>query len=105
MDVSVLEHILDGAQTMPESQGVFLAETWRFGSLICGYTSEVYYEGRLRPTTARQLEEQRLVGGAIEGAGLFVLDVSHEGNRRIRRGGSGGRHLNRQAARGELKVD
>jgi uncharacterized protein len=81
VEVSVLEHILDGAQTMPERQGVFLAETWRFGSSICGYTSEVFYEGRLRPTAAQQVEKQRLVGGPVEGAGLFVLDVSHDGNR------------------------
>ncbi|MFO7695351.1 MAG: TM0106 family RecB-like putative nuclease [Vicinamibacterales bacterium] len=81
VDVSVLEHILDGAQTMPERQGVFLAETWRFGSPICGYTSEVFYEGRLRPTAAKHVEQQRLSGGPIDGAGLFVLDVSHDGNR------------------------
>ena len=35
----------------------------------------------MRPTTAKQVEKQRLVGGPVEGAGLFVLDVSHDGNR------------------------
>jgi uncharacterized protein len=81
IDVSVLEHILNGAKTMPEAQGMFLAETWRFGTPICRFTSEVFYEGKLRPTPRRHLDRQRLSGGPIEGGGLFVIDVSHEGNR------------------------
>jgi uncharacterized protein len=81
VEVSVLEHILHGAKTMPESQGIFLGETWRFGSAICAFTSEVFYESKLHPTTARGLEQQTLTGGPIEGAGLFVLEVDHDGNR------------------------
>lgn len=81
VDVSSLEHILNGAQTMPETLGVFLADTWRFGSAICEFTSEVFYEGRLRPTAGKDLERQHLAGGPINGAGLFVLDVVHDGNR------------------------
>lgn len=81
VDVSVLQHILNGAQTMPAEQGIFLAETWRFGDAICDFTSAVFYEGKLRPTLARHLERQRLAGGPIHGAGLFVVEVTHEGNR------------------------
>ncbi|HEY3382636.1 MAG TPA: TM0106 family RecB-like putative nuclease [Vicinamibacterales bacterium] len=81
VDVSALEHILGGAQTMPEDKGVFLADTWRFGWPICRFTSEVFYEGKLRPTAEKNLERQRLSGGPIDGAGLFVLDVEHDGNR------------------------
>jgi uncharacterized protein len=81
VDVSVLEHILDGAKTMPDDLGVFLGETWRFGGSICDFTSEVFYERRLRPTAKKALDLQRLVGGPIDGAGLFSLDVTHDGNR------------------------
>jgi superfamily I DNA and/or RNA helicase len=81
VEVSVLEHILHGAKTMPPEQGMFLAETWRFGAPICDYTSEVFYEGKLRPTSQKRLDRQMLTGGPIEGAGLFVVEVPHDGNR------------------------
>jgi uncharacterized protein len=79
--VSVLEHILGEHQTMPEELGMFLGETWRFGEAICDFTSEVFYEGKLAPKGDLGLDRQRLSGGPIEGAGLFAIDVSHEGNR------------------------
>ncbi len=81
VDVSALEHILGGHETMPEERGMFLPETRRFGSAICSFTSEVFYEGKLRPNRDVDLEGQRLVGGPIEGAGLFVVEVEHDGNR------------------------
>jgi uncharacterized protein len=81
VDVSALEHMLGGHKTMPEDRGMFLPETRRFGSAICDFTSEVFYESKLRPSSAVALERQRLVGGPIEGAGLFVVDVEHDGNR------------------------
>ncbi len=82
VDVSALQHVLGPKiKTMPPERGLFLPETWRFGSAICAFTSEVFYEGRLRPTVERDLERQRLTGGPIEGAGLFVVEVPHEGNR------------------------
>jgi len=81
VDVSVLQHILGEHKTMPDGRGIFLRETRRFGSAICNFTSEVFYEGKLRTWPEIGLEMQRLVGGPIEGAGLFVVDVVHEGNR------------------------
>ncbi len=60
---------------------MFLPETWRFGSAICAFTSEVFYEGKLRPTRERNLEQQRLSGGPLDGAGLWVCEVPHDGNR------------------------
>jgi uncharacterized protein len=60
---------------------MFLAETWRFGEAICNFTSEVFYEGKLRPTSAKDLNRQQLTGGPITGAGLFVVDVGHDGNK------------------------
>jgi uncharacterized protein len=79
--VSALDHTLGGHKTMPEEQGMFLAETWRFGEAICNFTSEVFYEGKLRPTSAKDLNRQQLTGGPITGAGLFVVDVGHDGNK------------------------
>jgi predicted RecB family nuclease len=79
--VSALQHLLGEHKTMPEERGVFLPETWRFGPALCRFTSEVFYEGKLRPTQEVDLERQRLAGGPIEGAGLFVCEVAHHGNR------------------------
>jgi uncharacterized protein len=79
--VSALEHILAGHKTMPVERGEFLPETRRFGSAICRFTSEVFYEAKLQPTRVVDLEAQRLRGGPIEGAGLFLVEVPHDGNR------------------------
>lgn len=78
-DVSALEHILGGHQTIPADRGLFLAETWRLAPSICDFTSEIFYEGRLQPRAG--LERQVLVGTApFEGAGLWLVPVTHEGN-------------------------
>jgi len=78
-DLSALEHMLHGHKTMPADRGIFLPETWRLAPSICAFTSEVFYEGRLRSRLG--LERQVLVGTApIEGAGLWVAGVAHEGN-------------------------
>lgn len=80
--VSALEHILGpNVKTMPPERGIFLPETRRFGSKICAFTSEVFYEGKLAPSAALDLERQALAGGPIDGSGLFLVEVAHEGNR------------------------
>ena len=80
VDVSALDHVLEGHQTMPEDRGLFLPTTWRLAPAICRFTSEVFYEGKLEPREG--LEHQALVGaGRFDGAGLFVVPVAHEGNR------------------------
>jgi uncharacterized protein len=78
-DVSALEHLLGGHETIPDDRGIFLPETWRLSPSICRFTSEVFYEGKLHPL--KGLENQVLVGTApFEGAGLWVAPVAHEGN-------------------------
>jgi uncharacterized protein len=77
--VSALQHILGANLTMPERLGVFLDETWRLSPAIASFTSEVFYEGRLRSKPG--LERQRLVGTPFAGSGLWTLDVAHQGNR------------------------
>src|SRR5262249_38240181 len=78
-ELSALEYLLEGHDTMPEDRGLFLGESWRLHPSICNYTSELFYEGKLRshPNLAAQL-----ISGPspYAGAGLFYVPVEHEGN-------------------------
>jgi len=79
---SALEHLLQGRETLPDHRGLFLAETWRLHPRICAFTSELYYEGRLRPREG--CKKQRITGptrlAEREGAGLWLAPVEHRGN-------------------------
>ncbi len=77
--LSVLQHLLGEHLTIPSTLGIFLPETWRLSPEICRFTSEVFYEGRLASKPG--LERQRLVGGPLDGSGLWIVEVDHEGNR------------------------
>jgi len=78
-DVSAMQHVLGTHQTIPPDRGIFLPETWRLAPSICTFTSEVFYEGRLR--ARRGLERQVLIGTSpFEGAGLWMVVVVHDGN-------------------------
>ncbi|MEP6491839.1 MAG: TM0106 family RecB-like putative nuclease [bacterium] len=80
VDVSALEHILRGQKTISADRGVFLPVTWRLSPAICGFTSELFYDGRL--TSRDGLERQRIIGGRVEArSGLAFVDVVHDGNR------------------------
>ncbi len=77
--VSVLQHVLGDHQTMPPDRGIFLPETWRLAPAICDFTSEVFYEGKLKPLLG--LDKQVLVGvKPFNGSGLWIVPVEHEGN-------------------------
>jgi uncharacterized protein len=77
--VSALDHVLGGAQTIPEDRGLFLEETWRLPPAICALTSELFYEGRLRPHAG--VERQRLAGDLpfADGA-LWFVPAEHDAN-------------------------
>ena len=78
-EVAALVHVLDGRKTMAADAGLFLDETWRLHPDICGFTSEVFYEGRLHARPGR--EHQELKGPtAFAGSGLFYAPVDHSGN-------------------------
>jgi uncharacterized protein len=78
-DVSALDHILGAERTIPPDKGLFLAETWRLHPAICAYTSELFYDGKLRSTAG--LERQVIKGlGNITEAGLYFLPIIHNGN-------------------------
>ncbi|WDZ82065.1 TM0106 family RecB-like putative nuclease (plasmid) [Ensifer adhaerens] len=78
-DVSALDHLLGGRQTIAEDEGLFLDQTWRLHPDICRFTSELFYEGRLLPRPG--LENQTfLIDGPLGGAGLRYVAVHHSGN-------------------------
>lgn len=77
--MSALDHILGGDRTIPTDKGLFLEETWRLHPAICAYTSELFYDGKLRSKTG--LEKQVIKGlGPFSGSGLYLLPVAHSGN-------------------------
>lgn len=78
-DVSALSHLLNGRPTIDDTQGLFLAETWRLHPEICRFTSELFYEGRLKSFDG--LERQQIEGpGPFSGVGLWLVPVRHDGN-------------------------
>jgi uncharacterized protein len=79
-DIAALVHVLGKDRaTLTDDQGLFLDRTYRLHPNICSFTSELYYEGRLR--SIDELERQRLEGDTpFAGAGLFLVEVPHEGN-------------------------
>jgi len=78
-EVSALEHLLQGHNTIPEDRGLFLEETWRLHPAICELTSELFYDRRLKAHAG--LDRQAILGQVpLAGAGLWYLPVAHEGN-------------------------
>ena len=78
-DVSALGHLLGESATVDPSRGVFLDHTWRMHPDICTFTTEQFYEGRLRARP--ELGRQTVVGpGPLAGYGLRFIPVAHAGN-------------------------
>lgn len=78
-EVSALEHVLNGKQTIRDDRGLFLDKTWRLHPAICRFTSELYYEGRLE--SREGLERQSIESETrLRGSGLFFEPVKHWGN-------------------------
>jgi uncharacterized protein len=77
--ISALEHVLNGAGTMPEGRGIFLPTTYRMSPALTRFTSELFYAGKLQ--SAPRLESQALSGtGRFDGSGLWLVPVLHDGN-------------------------
>lgn len=79
---SCLEHLLQGAATVPADRGIFLEVTWRMHPDVCAWVSEAIYDGRLvtEPSTANQtllLDEK--AHPALAPTGLRFLPVAHSG--------------------------
>ena len=79
VEVSALQHVLGNSETMPADSGLFLNETWRLAPAICQFTSELFYENRLKPRAG--LDQQKLTGPSrFAGSGLWFVPAFHEGN-------------------------
>jgi uncharacterized protein len=83
--VSALAHLLNGAETVPPEQGLFLERTWRMNPSITAFTSEQFYESKLESVPG--LERQAVVAdgvvdkfGWLAGSGLRWVPVDHDGN-------------------------
>ena len=82
-EVSALYHLLDGEDTIPANQGLFLTETYRLHPDIATFTSEIYYEGKVGARPG--LERQAIVPNSdsdsdLTGSGLVYVPVSHTGH-------------------------
>ena len=99
--ISALEHMLGGAETMPEERGIFLPITFRMSPAITAFTSELFYDGKLQAKPG--LENQVLTGtgalrrfAAVAGAG-----GARRQSERVGRGsGCGGAAARDSAAKG-----
>jgi len=79
-EASAFDHLLQGHATIAPEQGLFLVETHRLHYDICAFTSELFYESRLKPRPENQ--RQRVNGtGVIDGTGLRFVPVLHSGNK------------------------
>lgn len=79
IEVSNLEHILEGHKTIPDNKGIFLGKTYRMHPEICAFDSEMFYESRLKSING--LENQSIEGNTdYKGSGLFYKYVKHIGN-------------------------
>jgi predicted RecB family nuclease len=73
--VSVLQHLLGPDATIPPDRGLFLEQTFRLHPDVCGYISEEFYEGRLRPDAVCSTRTTPF------GTGLRFLAAGHDGCR------------------------
>ena len=80
-EVSVLEHLAEDDGIVGQDRGLFLGETWRMRPEITAYTSELFYESKLRARD--DLSNQRLrLSSSEELCGLVLAEVPHVGNSR-----------------------
>ena len=86
--LSALQHMLGSHATIPTGRGIFLPETWRLSPAIAAFTSEVFYEGRLRSKPG--LERQQLVGTRVHRRRIMGGGCESRGEpERFGRGGGG----------------
>jgi uncharacterized protein len=78
--MSGLEHVLGGSATMPDDTGLFLDETHRMHPTLRHYSSEMFYDGRLRGIAGLEHQTLQDGGSLFTGSGLHVVEVDHEGN-------------------------
>ena len=55
--LSALEHLLDGAATVPPKRGIFLSKTRRMHPDLCRFISDAFYAGRLIPEIGNERQD------------------------------------------------
>jgi uncharacterized protein len=78
-EISALDYVLDGRQTIGPEQGLFLDKTWRLHHDIAAFTSELFYEGRLA-ARAENAQQRVVANGPFAGSGLRYVSALHVGN-------------------------
>ena len=73
MDRLARTHILGTHATIPADQGLFLEETCRLHPQICAFTSELFYENRLRSRPGLELQQNLRAREAIAARALEFL--------------------------------
>lgn len=76
VDISALEWLVDGQQTLPDERGYFLDLSYRMHPDVCAAVSALSYQGRLH-SHAEHTAARRLDGHE---PGVHVLPVRHQGN-------------------------
>lgn len=80
--LSCLDYLMQDHATVSPERGILLNISWRMHPAICGFISDVFYDGRL--TSHPEAAERRLVlkPGAhpmLRAVGLSVMEISHKG--------------------------
>jgi len=78
--VSALGHILEGRSTIPPDRGLFLEDTWRLHPAVCRFTSEAFYDGKLRAQPSLAIQRLVTASERLVGVGPLLLHVPHVGN-------------------------
>jgi uncharacterized protein len=78
--VSALGHVLGDRDTMPDAAGIFLDRTYRMHPQLCRYTSEVFYDDRLRGVNGLEFQRIGGVSSKLPETGLHFIEVNHSGN-------------------------
>jgi predicted RecB family nuclease len=77
---SALGHLLGFNATMPEDAGLLLDETHRMHPALREFSSEAFYDGRLRGIAGLEHQAVRGERAPFSTSGLHVIAVPHEGN-------------------------
>ncbi|HZS15344.1 MAG TPA: DEAD/DEAH box helicase, partial [Candidatus Dormibacteraeota bacterium] len=79
-EVSALDHVLAGHDTIPIDRGVLLPVTRRMHPDVCGFVSDAFYDSRLtaHPDCARQRIDD---AAPLHPTGTHLVLVEHSGNR------------------------
>lgn len=79
-DDSALGHIFGGRKTVDDEYGLLLDTSYRMHDDICGFVSEMFYDGKLKHDQANSNHEI-LNNDTFSGSGMRFVPAEHEGNK------------------------